>query len=158
MTGGWQSIAIINSRMQRGRTNAVQSAVRSQDCRWHRLAQTQLNLLHSLQADSIKLNPFHIQFTRYLYVNSLRTWSERSEPCIERYCINLYLIPQVTLLYVYTLILAMWHCATNRKIAGSIPDGVIEIFFIDIILPTALWPWDKLSLWQKWVPGIFPEG
>jgi hypothetical protein len=28
------------------------------------------------------------------------------------------------------------HCATSRKVAGSIPDGVI-----DIILPTALWPW-----------------
>jgi hypothetical protein len=32
------------------------------------------------------------------------------------------------------------HCATNRKVAGSIPDGVNEIF-IDIILLAALWPW-----------------
>ena len=28
------------------------------------------------------------------------------------------------------------HCATSRKVAGSVPDCVI-----DIILPAALWPW-----------------
>ena len=34
---------------------------------------------------------------------------------------------------------AQWlrSCATNRKVAGSIPDCVME-FFIDIILPIAL--------------------
>jgi hypothetical protein len=36
------------------------------------------------------------------------------------------------LLYCYwgTLLVAQWlrNCATNRKVAGSIPDGVIGIF------------------------------
>jgi len=31
-------------------------------------------------------------------------------------------------------------CATNRNVPGSIPAGV-NGFFIDIILPIALWPW-----------------
>ena len=30
------------------------------------------------------------------------------------------------------------HCATSRKVAGSILDGFTGIFFIDITLPAAL--------------------
>ena len=47
------------------------------------------------------------------------------------------------------------HCPTSRKVALSIPDGVIGIFF-NMTLLAALCSWDWLSLLQKWVPGIFP--
>jgi hypothetical protein len=40
-----------------------------------------------------------------------------------------------------------------RKITGLSPDEVD--FSVDLILATDLWPWGRLSLWQKWVPGIF---
>ena len=32
------------------------------------------------------------------------------------------------------------------------------IFYWHNVLPIALWPWDRLSLYKKWVPGIFPVG
>jgi len=47
------------------------------------------------------------------------------------------------------------HCATRRKVAGSIPDSVIGIFHWHNS-SAALWPWSRLSLQQKWVPVICP--
>jgi hypothetical protein len=49
-------------------------------------------------------------------------------------------------------------CATNRKVTGTIPAGVTGIFHWYKILRIALWPWDRLNLYQKWVPGVFPGG
>ena len=37
-------------------------------------------------------------------------------------------------------------CATNRKVAGSIPAGVVRIFHWHKILPIALWSLSRLSL------------
>ena len=41
---------------------------------------------------------------------------------------------------------------------GLIPADVIGIFHWHKILLITLWPWGRLSLWQKWVPGAFPVG
>jgi len=37
------------------------------------------------------------------------------------------------------------------------PRGLLE-FFIDLTLLAAKWTCGRLSLQQKWVPGISPEG
>ena len=58
------------------------------------------------------------------------------------------------------MVVAQWSrcCATNLKVAGSIPVGVSGFFHWHNILPIALWFWGRLSLKQKWVPGAFPRG
>jgi len=38
------------------------------------------------------------------------------------------------------------------------PSWCQWIFHWHKILPIALWPWSRLSLYQKWVPGVFPGG
>ena len=39
----------------------------------------------------------------------------------------------------------MRHCATNRKVTGSIPDGLIG-FVVELILLAAIWYWGALRL------------
>ena len=55
----------------------------------------------------------------------------------------------------------MRHCATCRKVAGSIPDGFIK-FFIDIILPAVFGPGvdtaSKRNEYQQYFLGVKAAG
>jgi hypothetical protein len=67
---------------------------------------------------------------------------------------------RISICYLYTWghAVAQWlrHCATNRKVAGSIPDGVIGIFHWRN--PSGRTMTLGLTQPQKWVSGIFPRG
>jgi hypothetical protein len=45
------------------------------------------------------------------------------------------------------------HCATNRKVAGSISDGVIDLFLL-----AALWSWVRLSLYTEMSTRVISLG
>ena len=58
----------------------------------------------------------------------------------------------------YSLSRSLWSTALQ---AGRSPvrfPMVLLEYFIDIILPASLWSCGRLSLKQKWVPGMFPDG
>ena len=58
---------------------------------------------------------------------------------VVKICCNRYTHLRVVNCILYNV--SWWCCSTNRKVAGSIPAGVIEIFPWYRILPIALWPW-----------------
>jgi hypothetical protein len=66
----------------------------------------------------------------YVLENHLLKYNEKSEP----YCyVNLFFIIIIIIIINPVIAVAQWWmcCATNRKVTGSILDGVME-FFIDI--------------------------
>ena len=94
--------------------------------------------------------------TRFRHISDTRTGTLRTVTCLQFQCfknnyghasadVKWYFAKYIY--YVGTAV-APWLrcCATNQKVAGSIPAGVIGIFRWHKILPIALWPWGRLNL------------
>ena len=58
--------------------------------------------------------------------------------------------------FINSLVRCRWSIAVQAgRSRVRFQMGSLEFF---IILTATLWPWGRLSLWQKWVQGICPGG
>jgi hypothetical protein len=68
--------------------------------------------------------------------------------------------------FLYVLVILIWARGGAVGRGTALQFGISSFrfrtvsleFFIHILLPAALWSWVRLSLYQKWVPGMFPGG
>jgi len=65
---------------------------------------------------------------------------------LTKFCTVLLNIGESSLWRGYTVARLVEVLPTSRKVVSSIPDGVIVKYFIDLILPPALWLWSRLSI------------
>ena len=110
--------------------------------------------------------------TLHIWRASLHPQCEDASCCRDRdQCVFSLLSNNVNIIAQRTLILPVslcacddtrwrswWtHCATGRKVASSVPIGVVGVFHWHNI-SGSLCPCTRLSLKQKWVPGMFSAG
>ena len=76
-----------------------------------------------------------------------KIWPTRGCCALRKKCIVIDIYFVVSNCELWGTAVGQWLrcCATNRKVAGSIPAGVIGIFHGHKILPIPLWPWGRLS-------------
>jgi hypothetical protein len=112
------------------------------------------------RATKISVQTLHCQIQTTGRKNSTHTYKKDSSHLVTRLkkeCSYTYTLPLglYGMVYgeLYHLVLPFTY---KERGCSRVRFPIVSLkFFIDIILPAALWSWGWLSLLQKWVPGIF---
>ena len=132
---------------------------------WLTQDESKHKILKRLNQDSREVGNMKFCLDVDKFTSNLNTWHrpgtviatvkvmKLQENDLKRFSVNLKMSQfQEKMIYILNCkntgtAVAQWLrcCATNRKVAGSFPAGVIGIFHWHKILPIALWPWGRLS-------------
>ena len=118
--------------------------------RWHQFEDLQHTIDNRYIKDRCKHLPPYSKYSTTCVMLDIYNMSSRAN------FISVNIIPLHSLVGAHSGAVGWGTMLQAQRYQVQFP--MVSEFFIDLILLAALWPRGQLSLWQKWVPGIFPVG